>query len=87
MNRRGRVLLAVAIGMGITVVAALQLPYLELLAAPGVFLASAVGAGTVHEPGLEGPAATVVIIWLGTLVVWIGVAYAALALLGRQRVA
>jgi hypothetical protein len=85
MKAKSRILIAILIGVALTGAAASRLPYLDLLATPGAFLASGLGAGTVHEPGPSGLTTTVSIIWLGTLVVWSGVAYGALAFHGRRR--
>jgi hypothetical protein len=87
MTGKSRTAVAIVIGVALTGAAASRLPYLESLAAPGVVLASGLGAGTVHEPGPFGLNTTVLIIWLGTLLVWSGVAYGALAVYGRRRAA
>ena len=87
MTARTRIVISIIIGLALTGAAASRLPYLELLAGPGVFLAMALGAGTVHEPGPFGLNTTVLIIWLGTLFVWSGVAYGGLAFHGWRRAA
>ena len=87
MRTRTRIAISIVIGLALTGAAAFRLPYLELLAGPGVFLAMAFGAGTVHEPGPFGLNTTLLIIWLGTLFVWSGVAYGALAFHSWRRAA
>jgi len=75
-----RALIAGILGLALTLAAATKLPYLELLATPGVFVAASLGMGTIHEPGSLGLGALAATIWVATFLVWSMLAYAVLAL-------
>jgi hypothetical protein len=87
ITAKSRILFAIVIGVVLTGAAAIGLPYLEFWASPGALLANGLGVGTVHEPGPLGLTTTVATIWLGTFLVWSGVAYGVLAIRDRRRVA
>ena len=74
-------------GLGLTAASALPLSFAGLLLVPGIFVAMAIGAGTVHEPGRWGGVWTLAVIYLSSFLVWCAVAYAVVSLLARRRIA
>jgi hypothetical protein len=74
-------------GLGLTAASVLPLSFAGLLLVPGIFVAMAVGAGTVHEPGRWGGVVTLAVIYLISFLVWGAVAYVVVSLLAKRRVA
>jgi hypothetical protein len=74
-------------GLGLTAASALPLSFAELPLVPGIFVAMAVGAGTIHEPGKWGGSWTLAVIHLISFLVWGAVAYGVVSVLAKKRVA
>jgi hypothetical protein len=73
-------------GLGLTAASALPLSFAGLLLVPGVFVAVAVGAGTVHEPGRWGGGWTLAVIYVSSFVIWGVLAYVVTSFFAKRRV-